>query len=253
MKKITLISALALGSLFYSTAKAQIRLSLGVHLPGVRIAAQAPVYTNYNAADDYYYLPDVDAYYSVAGQCYYYNDGGSWVSAAYLPGEYRDYDWRNARHYEVREHNPYLNGDFYREKYRGNTGNWARYDNHVDNRAYANRDEYRDNRQRFDSRGQASFSQPSQPNRSENNYSQPERYNRGQGSFSQPSQPNRSENYNRPSQPQRQNNYSQPTQPARGQGQPSRQNGNGQQRGNNAGEQHFSNRESRSGHDRFRS
>ena len=78
---------------------------------------QEPVYDNSN--DDYYYLPDVNAYYSVGQQSYYYNDGDNWVSAAYLPGDFADYNWRYAPHYEVRANRPYLHNDFYREHYNG--------------------------------------------------------------------------------------------------------------------------------------
>ena len=86
-------------------------------------AYQEPAYDNSN--DDYYYLPDVDAYYSVDQQCYYYNDGDNWVSAAYLPGDFSDYDWRYAPHYQVRAMRPYLHNDFYREHYNGHfIGNW---------------------------------------------------------------------------------------------------------------------------------
>ncbi|HTH81990.1 MAG TPA: hypothetical protein VL490_03595 [Mucilaginibacter sp.] len=219
MKKIALISALALGGLFYNTADAQIRVSLGLHLPGIHVVAQTPVYANYNTSDDYYYLPDVDAYYNVAEQCYYYNDGYNWVSAAYLPGAYRDYDWRTARRYEVREHAPYLRADFYRDRYRGNVGNWGRRDDHFDNRVYANRDFNRGrDEQRFD-------------NRNWNN-------SRG-GEHAQDRAP---QNFNQPSQ-----NFD------RGQGQPQRQNGNGQRDNNNAGGQHFTDNHDRNGHDRFRS
>lgn len=117
--------------MFYNNASAQIRVRLGVHfgLPRVyvpaRIVVAAPgpvVYNepvNYNGDEDYYYLPGVDAYYSVTDQCYFYNNGGAWVSAAYLPGAYRDYDWQNVRHYEVRAPRPYLHNDFYRTKFNG--------------------------------------------------------------------------------------------------------------------------------------
>jgi hypothetical protein len=146
MKKITLISAIALSGLFYSTANAQI-LQIGLHLGGGRPVVQTSVISpnvavSYTNADNYYYLPDVDAYYNTYEQAYYYNDGERWVSAAYLPGEYRNYDWRNARHYELRARRPYLNDDVYRERYRGNA-DWNRNNDRVDNRSYANRDERR--------------------------------------------------------------------------------------------------------------
>lgn len=262
MKKITLLSALAISSLFYNTAKAQIHLGLHIVTPNVRIVAQTPVYTEQAAyADDYYYLPEVDAYYSVAEQCYYYNNGGSWISAAYLPGEYRNYDWRSARRIEVREHRPYMNADFYRSRYRGNVTNWGQYN---DRNVYANRGNYgRDDRERYDNRSRGNYGQPSQPDRRV--FGQPSQPDRNRGNYGQPSQPDRSRgNYGQPSQPDRnRGNYGQPSQqPNRGQGgfnqqaqpsgnqaQPSNQNGGGRQRGNDG--QHFTDRNGQGGQGRF--
>ena len=105
MKKLALISAIAIGSLLsYNTASAQIRVHFGirfaprpVYVPA-RVVVAAPAQVEYNESanydgdEDYYYLPDVDAYYSNTENCYYYNNGDSWISTTYLPGAYRDYD-----------------------------------------------------------------------------------------------------------------------------------------------------------------
>jgi hypothetical protein len=161
MKKLILISAIALSGVFYNSASAQIRVHLGVnfgtpevYVPSrVVVATPAPVEYNepasYDGDDDYYYLPDVDAYYNVNDQCYFYNNGGAWVSAAYLPGAYRDYDWRSVRHYEVRASRPYLRNDFYRARFNGAVfnGQWNRGYDRYNHRGYVN--SYRDNDQRF--------------------------------------------------------------------------------------------------------
>src|ERR1700712_1489523 len=156
MKKLTIISAIALSGLLYNTADAQIRIHLGlnfsprpvVYVPAREVVAQPAYYepANYSGDEDYYYLPDVDAYYSVPEQCYYYNNGGSWVSAVYLPGAYRDYDWRSVRRYEVRAPRPFMHNDYYRTRYNGVAfnGNWNRgYD-----RGYANNNHYNSNQYR---------------------------------------------------------------------------------------------------------
>lgn len=148
MKRLLLISAIAMSGMFYNTANAQIRLHLGIHLGGpVVVPAPEPVAYQEPVAynnDDYYYLPDVDAYYSVDQQCYYYNDGGAWVSAAYLPGAYRDYDWRSYRHFEIRAPRPYMHADFYRNRYSGVAFN-GRWNDRAYDRGYANVT-YHDNR-----------------------------------------------------------------------------------------------------------
>ncbi len=164
MKKLILVSAIAISGLFYSTANAQIRVGFGIHFNAPRIyvphrvvvAEQTPVVynepVNYDGNDDYYYLPDVDAYYNVTDQCYFYNDGGNWVSAAYLPGAYRDYDWRNVRHFEVRQSRPFMHDDYYRNRYNGVTfnGEWNRRENHYATDYRVNHDQYRNNQYRND-------------------------------------------------------------------------------------------------------
>ncbi len=180
MKKLVLLSAIAISGLFYNTANAQIRIHLGINLfphhiyvrPAVVDVQPAPVVyadnapADYNSDDDYYYLPDVNAYYNIAQQCYYYNDGDNWISAAYLPGEYRNYDWMHARRFEVRSPRPYLHNDLYMNRYHGVNYQWAHRDDHFQG-GYANHfnggDQHFDNRggyaQHFDNRNQNNYNQ----------------------------------------------------------------------------------------------
>jgi hypothetical protein len=194
MKKLIILSAIAISGLIYNTADAQIGIHFGfrintpmVYIPTHIVVEQTPVYeqpvsANYDSNDDYYYLPDVDAYYSVNEQCYYYYDGGNWISAAYLPGEYHDYDWRSARRFEVRSPRPYLHDDVYRSKYNGHEiAEWAHNNNEHFDRNNANQG-YRSNEQHFDNREQNSYNQHAD--------------NRGQGGFNHPTQPNRNQEGN---------------------------------------------------------
>jgi hypothetical protein len=199
MKKLIIVSAIAMSGLFFNTANAQIRVHFGfrfaprrvVYAPAPVVVEQAPVYDQQeqvydNNNDDYYYLPDVDAYYDVNAQCYYYNDGANWVSAACLPGEYHDYDWRSARRFEVRAPRPYLHNDVYRARFNGRDG--AVFANNNYNRG---RDEHFDNRgqgfnEHFDNRGQDNYREQMQNNRGPWNNNQ-HFDNRGQ---SQPSNQN---------------------------------------------------------------
>jgi len=160
MKKLAIISAIAISSLFYNAANAQVRLRVGinfsprpVYVPE-RVVVSDPepvVYNepvNYDGDEDYYYLPDVDAYYSMNDRCYYYNNGGSWVTATYLPGAYRNYDWRSARRYEIRASRPYMHHDYYRNRYNGVAFN-GRWNERVYG-GYGN--VYRGNHERYDNR-----------------------------------------------------------------------------------------------------
>ncbi|HEY4195825.1 MAG TPA: hypothetical protein VGM63_09845 [Mucilaginibacter sp.] len=177
MKKLAIISAIALSGLLYNSANAQIRIHVGLHfnprpiyVPARVVVQDQPVaYTepaNYDGDEDYYYLPDVDSYYSVTDQCYYYNDGNSWVSAAYLPGAYRDFDWRNARRFEVRASRPFMHNDYYRARYNGVAfnGHWDRGYN-PGNAAvnHSNHNQFRNDDHRFDNnrRGNDQRMQPS--------------------------------------------------------------------------------------------
>jgi hypothetical protein len=40
----------------------------------------------------YYYLPDVEAYYDVRSSMFIYFGGGTWIHRAYLPTRYKNYD-----------------------------------------------------------------------------------------------------------------------------------------------------------------
>jgi len=198
MKKLTILSAIALGGLIYNTADAQIRVSVGLHLglrpvayvPAATVVEQAPVYDENDQVyddsndDDYYYLPDVNAYYNVNAQSYYYYNGDNWITCAYLPGTYRNYDWRTARRFEVREHRPYIHNDVYRSRYNGREiADWRNFNrgNNYGRNEHYNRDAYRGNDNHFDNRGHDKFSQPSN-----HNYD-----NHGRGNFALPSNQNK--------------------------------------------------------------
>jgi hypothetical protein len=168
MKKFVLSIIIAAGGLVAQSAQAQVGVSVGMRIGPLVINLHKPIAPAV-VYDDFYYLPDVEAYYSVPEQCYYYMDGNRWVNAAYLPGRYRNYDWRNSRRYEVRTQRPYANHDYYRNKFGGNRGgNWN------DNNQYANRGPER----RDDRRGNDRF--PSSPYDSNNGggrggYNRPDR------------------------------------------------------------------------------
>lgn len=183
MKKLALISALTLSGFIYNNANAQVRISVGFNLGGpVVVQRPVPVATY---ADDYYYLPEVDAYYSVGENLYYYNNGFNWVSAVYLPGAYRNYNWRNVRRVELHAYRPYMNHNVYRTRYRGNQFDWRRFDNRNDGRGFDNRNDRRDwdnrgNNNRPDWNDRDRRSGPRNDNRDNDN--------RGNGRFDRPSQ-----------------------------------------------------------------
>lgn len=95
-----------------STLHAQIRVNIGFNLGSQ--PAWGP--TGYDYVD-YYYLPDIDVYYSVPQHRYYYNNRGRWISSAYLPARYHSYNFYNSYKVVVNERDPWRNDNAYRQKY----------------------------------------------------------------------------------------------------------------------------------------
>ena len=220
MKKLSILSAILLsGALFTNSASAQIRVNVGFNLGGP-VVVQRPVAVP--AYNDYYYLPEVDAYYSVGENLYYYNDGYDWVSAGYLPGAYRNYSWRNVRRVEIHANRPYMNHNVYRTRYRGNEFDWRRY-NGQPNRNFGrnDRNDHRDWSNNRDNRPDWNGRDRRPDDRNDN------RGNNGWGNQGPAQQPGRGDN--RPSQPGR--GDSRPAQPGRGDNRPSQNDNRGGDRG----------------------
>ncbi|MBK0378867.1 hypothetical protein [Mucilaginibacter segetis] len=212
MKKIALLSAILMGGMVYNTANAQISIHIGLNIPTHRVyvpvQTSVPVYNDeFDDSDDYYYLPEVDAYYSIPRRAYFYFDGGRWISAAYLPGAYRDFDWRTARRYEVHARRPYLHAEVYRSRYGGNArydwgrdNNYANHNNHnYNNNGWGNenRNRYGNNEQSHGVRDRSNYG--GQPSHSNGGYNRPDdnRNNHNTGGYGngQPSQTNRGDGH----------------------------------------------------------
>jgi len=112
MKTIKLVT---LSLLFFiaGQVEAQVAVNVNIGTP----PAWGPVgYTNV----DYYYLPDVEAYYDIRASQFIYFGNGRWIRNAYLPGPYRNYDLY--RGYKVvltdyRGRSPYVNFKSHKVKY----------------------------------------------------------------------------------------------------------------------------------------
>ncbi len=220
MKKLMVLSAAILASgLMAKQADAQIRLGINLHF-GARpeYVAPAPV-----VDDQFYYLPDVEAYYSVNENCYYYNDGDNWVSAAYLPGAYRDYDWRNARRFAVNEPRPYLHNNDYRARYGGVEHRDWNYREGYNNRVYANQDRVDHNHQYH---GDDRRVQEPQRNEQFNNRGPQQFENRGDYNRGAQSQPQQNDNRGQQKQAPPQQNYNRGSQQQQAQPQQNNNRGN---------------------------
>ncbi len=66
---------------------------------------------------EYYYLPDIDAYYYVPQHQFIYLEGGQWRRATNLPSRYGNYDLYNSHKVVVNDRTPYRHAQVYRDKY----------------------------------------------------------------------------------------------------------------------------------------
>ena len=109
MKRLIILVCFVAG--MFSVANAQLRIN-------VNIGTQ-PVWgpTGYDHAD-YYYLPDINTYYSVTDRVYVYREGRNWRRSPNLPTQYRDFDLYRAHKVVINNDNrPYMNDQRYRQQY----------------------------------------------------------------------------------------------------------------------------------------
>ena len=112
MKALKLV---ALGIVLFFASAAQAQVSVHLNL------GTAPAWGPAGYSDvQYYYLPDVEAYYDVNSSMFIYYEGRSWVRRSYLPSRYRNYDLYGG--YKVvmngyHGNTPYYNHREYRAKY----------------------------------------------------------------------------------------------------------------------------------------
>ena len=111
MKKLIIAAAIIAGCMSTKIASAQVRFSVGVN-----IGAQpewGPV--GYDHAD-YYYMPDIDAYYDVPAHQYVYYENNVWVHGRALPPRYH-FDRYNTYKVVVNQRNPWEHQEVIRQRY----------------------------------------------------------------------------------------------------------------------------------------
>ncbi|MEO8885918.1 MAG: hypothetical protein ABI367_07625 [Mucilaginibacter sp.] len=113
MKKIIFATALIFSCMLFKQADAQLRISLGFN-----IGSQpdwGPV--GYDHAD-YYYMPDIDAYYDVPAHQYVYYQNNVWIRSAGLPPRYSNYNVYNGYKVVINgQRNPWERNNVYRARY----------------------------------------------------------------------------------------------------------------------------------------
>ncbi|MES2647317.1 MAG: hypothetical protein V4717_10600 [Bacteroidota bacterium] len=118
MKKLLLVCLISLGCCFSNTSIAQLNVS-------VNLAAQPPWGpSGYNHVD-YYYLPDMNAYYYVPKKQFIYLEGNNWTFVNSRPAQYKNVDLFKTYKVVINEPKPYLRHNVYEvkyKKYRGSNG-----------------------------------------------------------------------------------------------------------------------------------
>lgn len=118
MKKLKIIFV---GILFLTIASTQAQISINMNF------GAPPVWAPANRVEvQYYYLPDIDAYYDVPAHRFIYIKNGKWFRSSSLPYQYRNYQLRGGNVVyltDYRGNSPYLFHSKHREKYHGNNGN----------------------------------------------------------------------------------------------------------------------------------
>ena len=155
MKTLKLI---AVGIIFLVSHASNAQISVNLNI-GTAPAWGPSGYSNV----DYYYLPDVEAYYDIRDSQFIYYGNGAWVRSRYLPRQYRNYDLYSG--YKVvlnnyHGHRPYTNFQNHRRTYKvGYRGNYQQnigYRNieprHEQKKSYYSNNRYNDNRRYTDNR-----------------------------------------------------------------------------------------------------
>ena len=120
MKKFGIALALLLAiGININKAHAQVHVSINV---GAQ-PAWGPVGYDYV---QYYYMPDIEAYYSVPQRQYIYLDGPKWVFAPALPVRYQGYDIYRGYKVVINQPKPYLQHNVYKSKYKKYKGAYGK-------------------------------------------------------------------------------------------------------------------------------
>lgn len=100
MKKLILLMMLGISAFTYTPSSAQININISSQ------PLWGPV--GYDHVD-YYYLPDVESYYSVPKRQFVYLNNGNWVFNNSLPARYNNYNLYNGYKVVVNGDRPYMN------------------------------------------------------------------------------------------------------------------------------------------------
>lgn len=126
-----------------STTQAQVSINVNIGAPAVVVRPAWVPQSHVNV--DFYYIPDIQAYYDVNASLYVYLNHGNWVRTRYVPVQYRNCDLNRAHRIALNGYHgsrPYAYYNNHNVKYYNNRNYSPRY---VEGRRYSNNNRYADN------------------------------------------------------------------------------------------------------------
>lgn len=117
MKKVTVVVFILISCFFGNNIMAQIRLSL----PGNTVDQPLWGPAGYDHAE-YYYMPDIDAFYYVPKRQYIYRHRGRWLFTTEFPTRFQHFDRFLGYKVVINDPKPYRNAKMYRTKFEGYKG-----------------------------------------------------------------------------------------------------------------------------------
>jgi hypothetical protein len=117
MKKVILGLTLIVSLAIAHTASSQVRLNVNVNIGSQ--PQWGPAGYDYV---EYYYLPDIQAYYYVPRHQFVYLSGGTWIFSSSLPPRYRGYDLYSGYKVVINQPRAYQYYSTHRVKYSGYKG-----------------------------------------------------------------------------------------------------------------------------------
>lgn len=118
MKKLLLLTVFIASSFVINYSNAQVRFNVNI---GLGLPQWIP---GGYAGTDFYYMPEIDAYYNIRQQQFIYLEDDEWIFSARLPRRFEGFDLYNCHKFPIFEANPYLHDDFYRNRYAQYRGNF---------------------------------------------------------------------------------------------------------------------------------
>ena len=120
MKKIIICTVVFFSVIVFKQAEGQV-INLNINIGSQPV--WGPVGYDYV---EYYYLPDIEAYYWVPKHQFVYFSGGRWIYAASLPAMYRNYNLYSGYKVVINEPKAYLYFGQHKVKYKTYKGHYGK-------------------------------------------------------------------------------------------------------------------------------